>query len=313
MASFGGLILTNKGRALQAKAQSGVPLVYTRIAIGDGNLAGQQITNLTNLINLKKSLPITDISIQPGYDATIHSYLSNGDITTGFFFRELGLFATDPTEGEILYSYGNSGAGAEYIPSGGGPDIVEKFINAVAIVGNAANVSAIINESLIYANLMSPAFTGTPTAPTPALGTNTAQLATAAFVQAAISALVNSSPAALDTLQELATALGNDPNFATTITNALAQKAPLISPSLQGIPTAPTAALGTNTTQLATLAFVKAAIDAIPPLDTSSLAPKNNPTFTGTVTLPADPSSSLHAATKQWVDAQIAIAKTYAP
>jgi hypothetical protein len=75
------------------------------------------------------------------------------------------------------------------------------------------------------APLASPALTGTPSAPTAALGTNTTQIATAAFVQAAIAALVASSPAALDTLNELAAALGNDANFAATMTTALAGKA----------------------------------------------------------------------------------------
>lgn len=74
------------------------------------------------------------------------------------------------------------------------------------------------------APLASPALTGTPTAPTPAAGTNTTQIANAAFVQSALAALVASSPAALDTLNELAAALGNDPNFAATMTNALANK-----------------------------------------------------------------------------------------
>lgn len=102
----------------------------------------------------------------------------------------------------------------------------------------------------------SPAFTGTPTAPTAAPGTNTQQVANTAFVQAAVAALVASSPAALDTLNELAAALGNDPNFATTMTNALATKAPLASPALTGIPTAPTAAQDTSTSQVATTSFV---------------------------------------------------------
>lgn len=75
------------------------------------------------------------------------------------------------------------------------------------------------------APLASPPLTGAPTAPTAAPGTNTTQIATAAFVQAAIAALVASSPAALDTLNELAAALGNDASFATTMTAALAGKA----------------------------------------------------------------------------------------
>ncbi|HBI9993899.1 TPA: tail fiber protein [Escherichia coli] len=77
------------------------------------------------------------------------------------------------------------------------------------------------------APIESPSLTGTPTAPTAAQGTNNTQIATTAYVRAAISALVGSSPEALDTLNELAEALGNDPNFATTMTNALAGKQPL--------------------------------------------------------------------------------------
>lgn len=87
-----------------------------------------------------------------------------------------------------------------------------------------------INDSLaLKAPLGSPALTGTPTAPTAAQTVNNTQLATTAFVKAAIASLVDSSPAALDTLKELAEALGNDPHFATTVTNALAGKQPLNS------------------------------------------------------------------------------------
>ncbi len=77
------------------------------------------------------------------------------------------------------------------------------------------------------ANLNSPALIGLPTAPTAAAGNNSTQIANTSFVQAAIAALVASSPAALDTLNELAAALGNDPNFATTVMNALSGKQPL--------------------------------------------------------------------------------------
>lgn len=83
---------------------------------------------------------------------------------------------------------------------------------------------------------------------------------TQADIDTAIANLVAASPAALDTLNELAAALGNDANFAATVTNALALKAPLASPALTGAPTAPTAAPGTNNTQLANTAFVVAAI-----------------------------------------------------
>lgn len=135
-----------------------------------------------------------------------------------------------------------------------------------------------------YAPKNSPALTGTPTAPTAASGSNDTQLATTAFVKAAVAALVNGSPAALDTLQELANALGNDPNFSTTVLNAIADAktdaasklnahasiidahpryAPKASPAFTGTPTAPTAESGSNDTQLATTAFVKAAVAAL--------------------------------------------------
>lgn len=87
--------------------------------------------------------------------------------------------------------------------------------------------AATARATLGAAPLANPAFTGAPTVPTAVAGTNTTQIANTAFVQEAVAALIASSPAALDTLNELASALGNDPNFATTVTNALASKQPL--------------------------------------------------------------------------------------
>ncbi|MCV5639883.1 phage tail protein, partial [Escherichia coli] len=84
----------------------------------------------------------------------------------------------------------------------------------------------------LKAPLASPAFTGTPTAPTASQGTNSTQIANTAFVKAAITALINGAPGTLDTLKEIAAAINNDPNFSTTINNALALKAPLASPAL---------------------------------------------------------------------------------
>ncbi|MBB2457833.1 phage tail protein, partial [Escherichia coli] len=87
-------------------------------------------------------------------------------------------------------------------------------------------VKTVMDEANKKAPLNSPALTGTPTTPTAQQGTNNTQIASTAFVMAAIAALVDSSPDALNTLNELAAALGNDPNFATTMTNALAGKQP---------------------------------------------------------------------------------------
>lgn len=107
-----------------------------------------------------------------------------------------------------------------------------------------------------FAPLVSPAFTGNPTVPNQALGDNTTRAANTAFVAAAVAALVNASPGTLDTLKELADALGDDANFAATMTTALGLKAPLISPTFTGDPKAPTPAAGDNDTSIATTAFV---------------------------------------------------------
>ena len=88
-------------------------------------------------------------------------------------------------------------------------------------------VKTVMDETKTKAPLDSPAFTGTPTTPTPPDDAAGLETANAAFVRKLLAALVDSSPEALDTLNELAAALGNDPNFATTIMNALAGKQPL--------------------------------------------------------------------------------------
>lgn len=80
------------------------------------------------------------------------------------------------------------------------------------------------SASALYATISSPTFTGTPLAPTAASGTNTTQIATTAFVRSEVAALVDSAPSTLDTLNELAAALGDDPNFATTVTQSLSNK-----------------------------------------------------------------------------------------
>ncbi|GAV21621.1 phage tail-collar fiber domain-containing protein [Carboxydothermus pertinax] len=150
MAAFGGLFITNKGRALQAKAQIGTQLTFTRIAVGDGELGGSSILDLTALKHEVKSLPIIKIKTLSGGKAIVGTVLSNQDLTQGFYLREIGVFAQDPDLGEILYCYGNADALAEYIPAGGGSDIIEKQIDIITIIGNASSVSAVIDESLIF-------------------------------------------------------------------------------------------------------------------------------------------------------------------
>ena len=143
----------------------------------------------------------------------------------------------------------------------------------------------------LKAPLASPVFSGKPTVPTPALNANDQQVANTAYVQAVVAAVIGGAPGALDTLKELAAALGGDPNFANTIINALAGKADkattlagygvtdaytvtqtdsllklkasLASPALTGKPTAPTPVLGSNDQQVANAAFVQATVAAV--------------------------------------------------
>ncbi|EFB3461813.1 phage tail protein [Escherichia coli] len=110
----------------------------------------------------------------------------------------------------------------------GAPATLDTLKEIAAAINNDPKFSTTINNALaLKAPLSSPALTGTPTAPTAAQSVNNTQIATTAFVKSAIAAMVGSAPGALDTLNELAAALGNDPNFATTMLNALAGKQPL--------------------------------------------------------------------------------------
>ncbi|HHJ3088859.1 gp53-like domain-containing protein [Escherichia coli] len=156
----------------------------------------------------------------------------------------------------------------------------------------AATPLAISTLNKLKAPVDSPEFIGIPTSPTPEQGTNSTQIANAAFVQAAITALIDGSPSALDTLKKIADAINNDPQFSQTINDALALKAPLLSPAFTGVPTAPTASQGTNNTQIATTAYVRAAIsalvgsspEALDTLNELAAALGNDPNFATTMT-----------------------------
>lgn len=146
----------------------------------------------------------------------------------------------------------------------------------------------------LKSNLASPTFTGIPAAPTATAGTNTTQIATTQYVTTAVSNIINGAPGALDTLNELAAALGNDANYASTITNALALKAPLASPTFSGTVTLPTGTVTSAMILDGTIvdgdinASANIAQSKISGLTTSLSAKANtaSPTFTGTVTLP---------------------------
>jgi hypothetical protein len=135
---------------------------------------------------------------------------------------------------------------------------------------------ATATASSTYAPLASPALTGVPTAPTAAANTNTTQIATTAYVQTELTDLIGGAPGALDTLNELATALANDASYSTTITTALATKLPLAGGTMTGA-----IAMGTN--KITGLGTPTVSTDAATKnyVDTITIAPSN---LTGPIT-----------------------------
>ncbi|HCO2141896.1 TPA: phage tail protein [Escherichia coli] len=286
-------LLTDIGAAKLASAAAlGVPLKITHMAVGDGGgVLPTPDAKQTALVNEKRRAALNMLYIDPQNSSQIIAEQVIPENEGGWWIREVGLF----DESGALIAVGNC-------PESYKPQLAEgsgrtQTVRMVLITSSTDNITLKIDPAVVlatrkyvddkalelkvyvddlmtkhlaapdphsqYAQKESPAFTGTPKAPTPAVGNNTTQLATTAFVQAALTALINGAPATLDTLKEIAAAINNDPKFSTTINNALAQKAPLLSPALTGTPTAPTAAQSVNNTQIATTAFVKSAIAAM--------------------------------------------------
>jgi hypothetical protein len=143
MAVFGSMQLTTQGQALYTKAQTGTTLTFTRMQIGGGQLAsGQDQTKLTALIS-----PIAYFNINSetanGNTASIKGIFENTNLTSSTYVCEIGLFAQDPTAGEILYSYANAGTLGDTLPPYANGPISRQF-NINVAVGNATSVTATI-------------------------------------------------------------------------------------------------------------------------------------------------------------------------
>lgn len=247
-------LLTEIGAAKLASAAAlGVPLKITKMAVGDGGgVLPTPDAKQTALVNEKRRADLNMLYIDPQNSSQIIAEQVIPETEGGWWIREVGLF----DETGALIAVGNC-------PESYKPQLAEgsgrtQTVRMVLITSGTDNITLKIDPAVVlatrkyvddkvlelkvyvddltakhiaandphtqYAPKASPTFTGTPKAPTAAAGNNSTQLATTAFVQVAIAALVDSSPGALDTLNELAKALGNDPNFATTMTNALAGK-----------------------------------------------------------------------------------------
>ncbi|HHA1370505.1 TPA: phage tail protein [Enterobacter bugandensis] len=247
-------LLTDIGAAKLANAAAlGVPLKITQMAVGDGGgVLPTPSAQQTALVAEKRRAALNMLYIDPQNSSQIIAEQVIPETEGGWWIREVGLF----DETGALIAVGNC-------PESYKPQLAEgsgrtQTVRMVLITSSTDNITLKIDPAVVlatrkyvddkvlelkvymddlmakhtaasdphtqYAPKASPTFTGTPKAPTAAAGNNSTQLANTAFVQAAIAALVDSSPGALDTLNELAKALGNDPNFATTMTNALAGK-----------------------------------------------------------------------------------------
>ena len=149
MAAFPKMTLTNAGQALQTKVLAGATLTFTRIALGDGQLNGQPIAPLTALISQKATVEVDSVRVVNTSTAQVAGFFSNADISTGFWWRETGVFAQDPDMGEILYGYTNAGDAGDYIPTVADTRI-EKYIYCSIAVANADTVNITIPSSDTY-------------------------------------------------------------------------------------------------------------------------------------------------------------------
>ncbi len=250
-------LLTDIGAAKLASAAAlGVPLKITHMAVGDGGgTLPTPDAKQTALVNEKRRAALNMLYIDPQNSSQIIAEQVIPENEGGWWIREVGLF----DESGALIAVGNC-------PESYKPQLAEgsgrtQTVRMVLITSSTDNITLKIDPAVVlatrkyvddktlelkvyvddqmakhlaaadphsqYAPKASPIFTGTPKAPTPAAGNNTTQLATTAFVQAALTALINGAPATLDTLKEIAAAINNDPKFSTTINNALSGKQPL--------------------------------------------------------------------------------------
>ncbi|EFH7223585.1 phage tail protein [Escherichia coli] len=250
-------ILTNQGAARLANATMlGSKLNLTQMAVGDANgVLPTPDPAQTKLINQKRIAPLNLLSVDPNNQSQIIAEQIIPENEGGFWIREIGLY---DDEGVLIAVANCPETYKPLLQEGSGRT---QTIRMILVVTNTEAITLKIDPSVVlatrkyvddevlelrlyvddqmskhiaaqdphtqYAQKHNPTFTGEPKAPTPAAGNNTTRIATTAFVQAAITALINGAPATLDTLKEIAAAINNDPKFSATINNALSGKQPL--------------------------------------------------------------------------------------
>lgn len=150
MAAFVKYGLTLAGRNLIAKGAAGKTISYIRIAVGDGQLTqAQDPSTMTALVHEVLSIDITSVEMIGDGQVRVRGAFSNAQLQTGFLYREIGLFATDPdTSLEVLYCYGNAVDQAEWIPPSGASTAIERIVNVITTVGPTTNVTAVLNSGI---------------------------------------------------------------------------------------------------------------------------------------------------------------------
>lgn len=136
--AFGGMILTNKGREALTRAQLGGQLNFTGVAVGDGSYGG----SFNDIKSLSHQLAVLDVLRADTKDnvCTVEADLSNAGLTEGYYLREIGILA-ECGDGEVLYTYANAGADAEYIPAGDGAVSVEKRLRFSLITEGVEDIT----------------------------------------------------------------------------------------------------------------------------------------------------------------------------
>ena len=148
MAKFNGFILTEKGRELLAKGLSGETITFTKMAIGDGTSLTSE-RERTALVNQITTLPILNINVKRNGTCEINALLTNKSVTTGFYIKELGIFAHGNDNVEILYAY-NISTSPDFVPPFSANNVVEiEYVDTI-IVDQVANVTAVIDPSITY-------------------------------------------------------------------------------------------------------------------------------------------------------------------
>ncbi|TVM15074.1 hypothetical protein DPQ33_16435 [Oceanidesulfovibrio indonesiensis] len=150
MADFQGMVITQQGLQLLAKAQTGVTLEITRAAVGSGEWPdGQDPEAMADLVHEEMSLAIQGMEVQSGGVTRLTVLLTNSGLQQGFFIRELGVYANDPQAGEILYTVAYAGDKYDYVPAAGTP--FEKVFDIYIVTANASEVTAQIDPSVMLA------------------------------------------------------------------------------------------------------------------------------------------------------------------